>query len=186
MKKILVSVIVSIALIGMFSGEPRLSLAQTPTPVSGGILKGMRFYFPKNLGYIQEWAPADFISALPWAERLVHWDQKGKFVPNLLESWKIDTSAMTIVYHLRKGVTFHDGSLFDAEVLKANLEANLKTGRIADGEFLKSIEIIDRHTLRLNLSELTSASMLNYAFNVQVVSVLPLKNLEKNGHGQME
>src|SRR5208337_1076274 len=134
-------------------------------------------YVPKNLGYVPEWAPADFIAALPWAERLVYWDEKGGFVPNLLESWKIDPAGKTITYHLRKGVKFSDGTPFDAESLKANLDLNLKSGRILDGEFIKSIDIIDQNTLRLNLSELTSASMLNYAFNVQVISV---PALEKN------
>lgn len=147
-------------------------------PVRGGILRGMRIIFPKDIGYVPEWAPADFIAATPWAERLVYWDEKGGFVPNLLESWKIDTTNKTITFHLRKEVKFSDGTPFDAESLKANLDLNLKSGRILDGEFIKSIDIIDSNTLRLNLSELTSASMLNYAFNVQVISV---PALEKNG-----
>jgi len=153
-------------------------LASSTTPVRGGVLKGMRVYFPTNLGYVPEWKPTDFISALPWAERLVYWDQKGRFVPNLLDSWKIDPKTKTITFFLRKGVRFHDGSAFDAESLRQNLELNLKSGRILEGEFIKSIEVMDRYALRLSLSELTSAAMLNYAFNVQIVSV---PAIEKNG-----
>jgi ABC-type transport system substrate-binding protein len=195
MKKLFVCLIVSMAFVCTPAGQAPVSWAQAPAkkelplpagkeqpdaaqPVKGGVLKGMRSIFPKNLGYVPEWAPADFISALPWAERLVYWDEKGGFVPNLLESWKIDQKGKTITFHLRKGVRFTDNTPFDAESLEANLDLNLKSGRILDGEFIKSIDIIDKNTLRLNLSELTSASMLNYAFNVQVVSV---PAIDKNG-----
>lgn len=195
MKKLLFNVLVSLVFTCVLAVQTNFSLAQAPSkkevskppakeqsvspqPVKGGILKGMRVIFPKNLGYVPEWAPADFISALPWAERLVHWDETGGFVPILLESWKIDPKNKTIVYNLRKGVTFQDGTPFDAESLKANLELNLKSNRILDGEFIKSIDVVDKNTLKLNLSELTSVAMLNYAFNVQVVSV---PAIEKSG-----
>jgi len=147
--------------------------------IKGGNIRIMTSVIsPKNIGYIPEWAPADFISALPWAERLVHWDEKGGFVPNLLESWKIDPKAKTITFHIQKGVTFSDGDPFDAESLKANLDLNLKSGRILDGDLIKSIDIVDKDTVRLSATDLTSAAMLNYAFNIQIVSVTAI---EKNG-----
>src|SRR5208282_6770611 len=94
-------------------------------PVRGGNLRIMTSVVsPKSLGYIPEWGPNELIAALPWAERLVHWDEKGHFVPNLLESWKIDPKTKTIMFHIQKGVFFSDGSPFDAESLKANLEHN--------------------------------------------------------------
>lgn len=197
MKRLLLSLIVLMAFLCVPAGQVSRSSAQAPAkkeqpdtaqPVKGGVLKGMRVIFPKDIGYVPEWAPSDFISALPWAERLVYWDEKGGFVPNLLESWKIDPAGKAIIFHLRKGVKFSDGTPFDADSLKANLELNLKSGRILDGELIKSIDIVDKNTLRLNLSELTSASMLNYAFNVQVVSVAALEKggkewARKNGIG---
>jgi ABC-type transport system substrate-binding protein len=144
----------------------------------GGTLRAMRVIFPKNIGYVPEWAPADIIAATPWAERLVHWDEKGGFVPILLESWKVDPTNKTITFRIRKGITFSDGTPFDAESLKANLDINMKASRVLDGQFIKSIDVIDTNTVKLNLSELTSISMLNYAFNSQMVSVAAL---EKGG-----
>ncbi len=191
MKKSLVGLLVLTASVSMLLGQSRLSMGQTAAkkdaskqesvslqPVKGGTLRVERTIFPKNIGYVPEWAPADFIAALPWAERLVYWDEKGGYVPNLLESWKMDTGNKTITFRIRKGVQFTDGSPFDAASLKENLEFNLNSKRIADGEFIKSIDIIDKDTVRLNCTELTSASMLNYAFNLQVVSVPAIK---KNG-----
>jgi peptide/nickel transport system substrate-binding protein len=193
MKKVWVGSLVAVVFVFILLGKPHLLLAQTAVkkeavkpagqeqavqPVKGGTLRGMRVIFPKNLGYVPDWAPADFISALPWAERLVYWDEKGGYVPNLLESWKVDPASKTITFHVRKGVQFTDGTPFDAASLKENLEFNLKSKRILDGEFIKSIDVVDKYTVRLNLSEVTSASMLNYAFNVQIVSV---PAIEKNG-----
>jgi peptide/nickel transport system substrate-binding protein len=153
--------------------------ASAAEPVKGGNMRIITSIIsPKNIGYIPEWAPADWIAALPWAERLVHWDEKGGFVPNLLESWKIDPKAKTITFHIQKGVTFSDGSPFDAESLKANLDLNLKTGRILDGDLIKSVDIVDKDTVQLSVTDLTSAAMLNYAFNIQIVSVTAI---EKNG-----
>ena len=48
--------------------------------------------------------------------------QTGKFkiVSSLAESWE-QPDAKTIIFHLRQGVKFHDGSDFDAEVAKWKL-----------------------------------------------------------------
>ena len=116
--------------------------------------------------------------ALPWAERLVHWSETGGYVPNLAESWEIDPDKKTIIFKLVKGVKFSDGTPFNAQRLKANYEYNLKANRINDGQYITSIDILDDLTLKLNLSELTSAAMLNYGFNMQIVSV---EDIEKNG-----
>jgi peptide/nickel transport system substrate-binding protein len=109
---------------------------------------------------------------------LVHWDEKGHFVPNLLDSWKIDPKTKTLTFHIQKGVTFSDGSPFDAESLKANLDLNLKIGRLMDSDLVKAVDIIDKSTVRLTLSDLTSAAILNYGFNMQIISVTAA---EKNG-----
>ncbi len=168
-------------LTGLASGQaskevPKASEGQ---PVKGGNIRILTTVIsPKSIGYLPDWGPADWIGALPWAERLVQWDQKGNFVPNLLDSWKIDPKAKTMTFHIQKGVTFSDGTPFDAESLKANLDLNLKIGRLMDSDLVKSVEVIDGNTVRLHLSDVTSASMLNYAFNVQIISVAAA---EKNG-----
>ena len=51
-----------------------------------------------------------------------------KVVPGLAESWEVGADGLTYTFHLRKGVTFHDGSRFDAAVAKLNLERNFLPG----------------------------------------------------------
>jgi peptide/nickel transport system substrate-binding protein len=179
-KKFLFGFAILIVAAFMVAGLSSLPSVQAQAqPIKGGNMRIITSIIsPKNIGYIPEWAPADWIAALPWAERLVQWDEKGGFVPNLLESWKIDPKAKTITFHIQKGVTFSDGSPFDAESLKANLDLNLKTGRILDGDLIKSVDIVDKDTVQLSVTDLTSAAMLNYAFNIQIVSV---PAIERNG-----
>jgi ABC-type transport system substrate-binding protein len=191
MKKLLFSLIALIAITVVFTGVPGLLSAQTSArkdtaktpeaaqPVRGGTLRILTSVIsPKALGYVPEWGPGELIAASPWADRLVIWDEKGHFVPNLLDTWKIDPKTKTITFHVRSGVTFSDGTPFDADSLKANLEMNFKTGRIMDSDLVKSIDVVDKSTVRLTMSDLTSSALLGYAFYVQPVS---LAAVEKNG-----
>ena len=153
--------------------------ASAETPIKGGNIRILTSVItPRSLGYVPDWAPAEWIAALPWAERLIHWDEKGRFVSNLLEKWKVDPKGKTLTFYIQKGVAFSDGTPFDAESLKANIDMSLKAGRLMDGDLVKSVDVVDTNTVRLTLSDVTSAAMLNYAFNVQIVNVAAM---EKNG-----
>lgn len=79
-----------------------------------------------------------------------------------------------MTFHVRKGVKYSDGTPFDADSLKANLDLDLKFKRILDGDFIKSIDVVDRYTVRLSLTDLTSTAILNYALNVPIISVAAL------------
>ena len=49
-------------------------------------------------------------------ESLIHIDPKGgEPVPELAESWSVDAAKMKWTFHLRKGVTWHDGQPFTAD-----------------------------------------------------------------------
>ena len=55
-------------------------------------------------------------------DRLVDLDEEGKIVPMLAKSWDISDDGKTYTFELQKGVKFHDGTPFDAEAVKFNLE----------------------------------------------------------------
>ena len=132
--------------------------------VRGGTLKVIWPYFVKNLGYPPEMAPSDSIMTLPLVERLVDWDEKGNLIPWLARSWEGDPIAKTVTYHLRKGVKFHDGTPFDAEAARWNLQFQKDAGRLTDGELVKSIEVVDEYTVRITCTEYTSQSILDYGW----------------------
>lgn len=58
-------------------------------------------------------------------ESLVKYAEGGKIVPWLAESWKISADGKTYTFKLRKGVKFTDGTQFDADAVKKNVDAVL-------------------------------------------------------------
>jgi ABC-type transport system substrate-binding protein len=86
-------------------------------------------------------------------DTLVDLDEEGKAAPNLAKSWEIP-DPRTIILHLQENVKFHDGTPFDAEAVKWNLErANSPDSSTKDLANIQSVDIIDPLTVRLNLSQ---------------------------------
>ncbi len=73
---------------------------------------------------------------------------------SLAESWEV-VDPLHLTLNLRKGVQFHDGSPFNADVVKWNIERvqNADTKSVARPTFLgvDSIETPDEHTVKLTL-----------------------------------
>jgi peptide/nickel transport system substrate-binding protein len=138
--------------------------ADEAAPQRGGILRCIRSTFPNVLGYAPEMGPVESIFALPYAEGLTGWDENGNQIPILAESWDVNVKNKTLTWHLRKGVKFHDDSPFNAEAVKWNLQLMKDNFRLTDGELVKSIDVIDEYTVRMNLSEITSIAVINYGW----------------------
>jgi peptide/nickel transport system substrate-binding protein len=100
-------------------------------------------------------------------DTLVDVDAQGKIVPILAESW--DTpDPKTYVLHLKQGVQYTDGTDFDAEAVKFNMDRHLdpKTASKQIGTLLSvaSVEATDRYTVRFNLKA-PSAAFLSTFFD---------------------
>ena len=97
-------------------------------------------------------------------EHLMEIDKDGALVPRLATSWRwLDDR--TWEAKLRQGVRFHNGEVFDAEIVKLNWEENtrLRQPHIL-GEYLNftpgsKLEIVDRYTVRFHLSEPDGVAM---------------------------
>ncbi|WP_220814036.1 ABC transporter substrate-binding protein [Pseudomonas paralcaligenes] len=53
---------------------------------------------------------------------LVYQDEQGRISPWLAKSWEISADGTVYTFHLRDDVTFSDGTRFDAEAVRVNLE----------------------------------------------------------------
>ncbi len=91
-------------------------------------------------------------------DTLVYRDpQTLEFVPGLATSWTISPDGLIYTFALRQGVTFHDGTPFNAQAVAANLDriANPMTAS-QKALFLlgpyTGYEIVSDYTIRLNLS----------------------------------
>lgn len=75
--------------------------------------------------------------------------------PLLAESWEISDDGLTYTFHLREGVTFHDGTPFTSESVKATFERNQALGMRASWQVqpIESIETPDDQTVVITLEE---------------------------------
>jgi peptide/nickel transport system substrate-binding protein len=88
-----------------------------------------------------------------WAERLMDVAPNGDLIPVLAESWDFGSDGLSITFHLRKGVKFHDGTDFNAEAVKWNYTEDIKTGGVPCGKYIASIDVIDTYTVKFNLNK---------------------------------
>jgi ABC-type transport system substrate-binding protein len=91
-------------------------------------------------------------------EHLVELDKDGQLVPRLATGWRwLDDRTLEMT--LRQGVTFHNGEVFDADIVKLNLDENLRLRQPhSSGDDLNftsgsRLEIIDPHTVRFVFPE---------------------------------
>jgi len=95
----------------------------------------------------------DVFAAL--CDKLIDTDPDMHFVPQLATSWEWSADGLALTLHLREGVRFQDGTPFDAEAVKVNIERDqtLATSvRKAELRPVASVEVADPLTVRLHLS----------------------------------
>lgn len=62
-------------------------------------------------------------------DRLVDFDENLKFVPQLAERWEVAPDLKSVRFFLRRGVKFHDGTPFNAQAVKFNVERMIDRAR---------------------------------------------------------
>jgi peptide/nickel transport system substrate-binding protein len=88
-------------------------------------------------------------------EPLLTLDTKLGVRPGLAESWA-QPDPKTLVFKLRRGVKFHDGTDFNAEAAKFNFERmknepkSVRKGEVAN---IDTVEVVDSHTIKVNLKK---------------------------------
>ena len=113
---------------------------------------------------VTELSPANSYDYLTWevlaqtAEGLVALKPgTTEIVPSLATSWDISADGLTYTFHLRKGVTFTDGSQFNAAAVKWSFNRNLKLNGPKGGVGLikgdiKSIKAVSEYTVQFDLN----------------------------------
>jgi peptide/nickel transport system substrate-binding protein len=86
---------------------------------------------------------------------LVTVDEQLNFVPELAESWETQENGKVYVFHLRKGVKFHDGTDFNAEAVRWNIQwtTDRDNQSVMDAflDTIEAVEVIDAHTVKIIL-----------------------------------
>jgi peptide/nickel transport system substrate-binding protein len=82
-------------------------------------------------------------------DRLTQYDLNHTVQPMLAESWDIAPDWTSITFHLRKGVTFHNGAELDSAAVKFNSERarDLPNTQLDEAKWWTSIETPDKYTV---------------------------------------
>jgi len=127
------------------------------TPVYGGVMRWITSQTPQMLSYVPAMGPGDRTAIFPGAEALVDTTKERQTAsgiePVLAEKVVEDPKKLTITWHIRKGVKFHDGSELDAEVARWNLQQVLDAKAMPYSSYLKGMKVVDKYTLVMELND---------------------------------
>jgi ABC-type oligopeptide transport system substrate-binding subunit len=103
------------------------------------------------IGYESYWALENIHSGLVWV------DPQGNVIPDMATSWDSKDDGRTYIFHLHKGIQFHDGTPADAAAIKWNFEYILDPANTADARLffrpIAAVEALDDPTLQIQLKE---------------------------------
>jgi len=106
-------------------------------------------------------------------EGLTRFGSDGSVRPALAESWEISDDGLTYTFKLQSGITFHDGSGFNAEDVKFSLDRsradNSTNAQKQLFESIDTIEVPDLDTVVINLSAPNGALLFNLAWGDAIV-----------------
>jgi peptide/nickel transport system substrate-binding protein len=103
-----------------------------------------------------------FRAVAPAIETLFRIDAAGRAQPWLVENFKENSKALMITLTLRKGIKFHDGTDFDAEAVKWNLDQQF-AAKTAGTQNFKSIVVSGLYVVVINLTSWDSTVPSNLA-----------------------
>src|SRR5689334_4292691 len=115
-------------------------------------------------------------------EPLVTLDLKLGIKPGLAESWQ-QPDPKTLVFKLRRGVKFHDGTDFNAEAAKFNfnrMKTETKSVRKGEVASIDTIDVVDPYTIKLNLKR-PDAALLATLTDRAGMMVSPKQVQERGG-----
>jgi peptide/nickel transport system substrate-binding protein len=124
-------------------------------------------------------------------EGLTAVDQFGKLQPNLATGWQESPDAMSWVFTLRTGVSFSDGTPFDAAAVKANLDRDIDPKSICPScnglpRAVRSVDVVDPSHLRLTMSLPLAADVVLGLLSTAAYGLQSPRGIAKDGPGYVK
>ena len=156
----LVGILAAFAIVlGACSGGTSSTSGGTTAPNAGAPVAGGTLTFALENDLIN----GDPMLSTAFVDRNVHYliydtllrsDPKGNIVAGLATKWETSADGKTMTLTLRDGVTFQDGSPFNADSVKWNLDryrSEAKSQRKGELGSVDSVTAVDAKTVKLNL-----------------------------------
>jgi peptide/nickel transport system substrate-binding protein len=114
---------------------------------------------------------------------LVKYDKNIQLTGDLAESWEIKDEGLTIIFHLRKNVRWHDGATFTADDVKFTfqklIDTNIRTPYSGDFLKVKELNAIDPWTVEVKYKEPFSPGLASWGMGIMPKHVLQNIDLNK-------
>ena len=112
---------------------------------------------------------------------LVKYNKNLELTGVLAESWDVEDEGLTIIFHLRKDVKWHDGLPFTSGDVKFTYEKlispDVPTPYSGDFKAVKSLEILDDYTLKVTYAESFSPGLSSWGMPIMPKHILKHENL---------
>lgn len=158
--------------------SPAAAAPAAATPKSGGTLKVVTNRGPQVIGNPAKMIETELFSIIPAVETLVKWGPNYTIVPNLATAWTIAPDGKSMTFNLRQDVKFHDGTDFNAQAVKWNIDTQ-KEAKRPELDLVTSVDVVDNNTVRINLSQFSSGLLYDLAHYAGLM-VSPTA-IQKNG-----
>jgi peptide/nickel transport system substrate-binding protein len=133
------------------TATPTQTPTATPTQKYGGTLRILDMRLPAgSVGWPAKMAAPDTYFLNPGIETLFRALMDGTMEPLLATGYNVASDKSSVTITLRQGVKFQDGTDFNAEAAKFNLEA-VMAGKVAGTTGWTSVEVIDPYTVKINI-----------------------------------
>ena len=115
---------------------------------------------------------------------LVKYDKNLTIVGDLAESFDISADGLTITFHLRKGVTWHDGAPFTSrDVLytyRVIIDPKTPTAYAEDFKQVKNLVALDDHTVRATYGSPFAPALASWGTNILPAHLLEGQDITKS------
>jgi peptide/nickel transport system substrate-binding protein len=153
------------------------------TPVQGGRLTWAYVLRPSSLDPNVWTGGNDTVIMRQIFDPLIWSPTPGEYIPGLATSWTVSQDGRVYRFELRRDVTFHDGTPFNAEAVKLVFDRiknpewrSLQAGAIGPYE---SSTVVDSHTVEIRFSRPWTA----FLANLSSVALSPVSPTAVNRHG---
>jgi peptide/nickel transport system substrate-binding protein len=141
------------------TAEPKAGEQEEPEASEDRTLVvGLSFEDGDSIDGAVYWEADNIVIPLNVQEPLVRYkvtDAGVELEPWLAESWEVSPDFTEYTLKLREGVTFHDGTMMDAEAIKFNWDRMIEIGRGSSYLYLDTVEeceVIDDYMVRFKLN----------------------------------
>lgn len=173
------NVITAVSLVSMLAALGASGAAMENCPAQGGTVRAAMAGSPPTQDFITSFAAQARDIGVYLYEGLVTIDENYAVAPQLAERWTTSADGKTYTFHLRKGVTFHDGSPVTAADVVASLERfRAHSPRKADLAMVSGARAIDDTTVEITLSQLSAAFVPLLAYPSPAVAIMPKKLID--------